>query len=273
MPSINLVRLRKQIAHLGIFLEIPGEFVSEYKSLLEFYHQWSHHQHEEHIPNSFMLLYDLPPQVMPEIELGLKPFLQGKGHVFFPLADALRKDLHFECSNLAAFIIGQSPAEKIDALKDYLNGWLEGSLDKAVVEAIFNKATSPLQNSDQEIYLSFLQLLLRSSNKRLANAGLVGLTLFLPAAKVDNLPKLFNIVSPLMQDGEVRQENLEDLIQELAKKSPVETGYLIRQVLSDTDGRHVETLARAFLEYLPTDTAETVAKAIKLHATKVNPQS
>ena len=270
MPSIDLIRLRKQIAHLGIFLEIPGEFLSEYKSLLEFYHQWSHHQHEENIPDSFMLVYDLPPQVVPEIELGLKPFLQGKGHVFFPLADTLRKDLHFECSNLAAFILGQTPAENIDALKDYLEAWLEGSLDKAVVETIFIKAASPLRNTDQDLYLIFLHSLLRSSNKRLANAGLVGLTLFLPSAKIDDLPKLFNIIGPLIQDRQVRQENLETLIKELAKKSPVETAYLIRQVLSDTDDRHVASLARSFLEYLPIDSAETVTKAIKLHAARAN---
>jgi hypothetical protein len=271
MSSIDLIRLRKQIAHLVIFLEVPDEFVSEYKSLLEFYHQWSHHQHEDRIPNSFMLLYDLSPQVVPEIELGLKPFLRQKQHVIFPLADALRKDLHFESSDLAAFIIGQCSVAELELLKNYLSGWLEGSIDKAVVEAIFLKSTGPLQCFDQETYLAFLQDLLKSSNKRLANAGLVGLTLLLPSAEFENLPKLFNIVSPLIRDREVRQENLEILIRELANKSPMETGYLIRQVLSDTDGRHVETLARAFLQYLPPETADTVAKAIKLHATRANP--
>lgn len=268
MPSIDLIRLRKQIAHLGIFLEIPAEFVSEYKSLLEFYHQWSHHQHEEQIPNSFMLLYDLPPQVIPEIEKGLKPFLRGKENALFPLADALRKDLHFECSHLAAFIVGQSPVERSVELKEYLTTWLEGSLDKAVIEAIFSKATAPIINSGQESYLSFLHSMLRSSNKRLANAGLVGLTQFLPLASINYLPKLFTLISPLLQDPDVRQENLETLIQELAKKSPVETGYLIRQVLSETEGHRVETLARAFLEYLPKETAETVSKVIKLHAAR-----
>ncbi len=273
MPSIDLIRLRKQIARLGIFLEIPTEFVGEYKSLLEFYHQWSHRQHKEHIPNSFMLSYDLPPQIETEIELGLKPFLQGKAHAIFPLADALREDPHYECSNLAAFIVSQTPAENFEVLKDYLEAWLEDSLDKAVVETIFSKAASPLQKTDQAAYLVFLKSLLKSTNKHLANAGLVGLTLFLPAAKVEDLPKLFNIIGPLIQDREVRQENLETLIRELAKKSPAETGYLIRQVLSDTEGRRVETLARSFLQYLPSDIAETVAKAIKLHAARNIPQS
>jgi hypothetical protein len=268
MPSIDLSRLRKQIAHLAIFLEIPVEFVSEYKSLLEFYHQWSHHQHEERIPNSFMLLYDLPPQIIPEIEQGLKPYFKGKAEVIFPLADALRQDLHFECSNLAAFIVGQTPAEKSDELKDYLTAWLEGVLDKAVVEAIFTKATAPMINTDQESYLSFLHTLLRSPNKRLANAGLVGMNLFLPYASIDHLPKLFTIINPLLQDRDMRQESLESLIQALAIKSPVETGYLIRQFISENEGRHVETLTRAFLQYLPKDTAETVAKAIKLHAAR-----
>jgi len=270
MASIDLIRLRKQIARLGIFLEVPSEFVSELKGLLEFYHQWSHHQHEERIPNSFMLLYDLPAQVMSEVELGLKPFLQSKQDLIFPLADSLRKDLHFECSALAAFMLGQFSPAKADALKIYLSTWLEDSLDKAVVEAIFTKATLPLQAVDQEDYLSFLQTLLRSVNKRLANTGLVGLTIFLPSVRVDYLPKLFTMVSPLIQDREIRQENLELLIRELARKSPMETGYLIRQVLSDNEGRHVETLARAFLEYLPPETASTVAKAIKLHASRTN---
>ena len=270
MPSIDLIRLRKQIARLGIFLEVPDEFVSAYKGLLEFYHQWAHHQHEAHIPNSFMLMYDLPPQVIPEIELGLKPFLHAKSHVIFPLADALRKDLHFECSTLAAFMLGQISIEEIQALKDYLTTWLEIPLDKALVETIFFKATESLQQTDQQVYLTFLQTLLKSSNKRLANAGLIGLTLFLPSVKIDYLPKLLNIVSPLIQDRDVRQENLEILIRELARKSPVETGYLIRQVLSDTEGKFIETLARAFLEYLPAETADTVARAIKLHAARTN---
>jgi hypothetical protein len=270
MASIDLIRLRKQIAHLGIFLEIPSEFVSEYKGLLEFYHQWAHQQHEERIPNSFMLLYDLPLQVVSEVEFGLKSFVQAKQDLIFPLADALRKDLHFECSALAAFMLGQFSTDGADALKEYLTSWLEDPLDKALVETIFIKATRPLQDADQEVYLTFLQSLLKSSSKRLANAALVGLTLFLPSVKIDYLPRLFNMVSPLIQDREVRQENLEILIRELARKSPMETGYLIRQVLSDNEGRHIETLARAFLEYLPAETAETVAKAIKLHASRTN---
>ena len=266
MPSIDLLRLRKQIAHLGIFVEVPGEFVSEYKGLLEFYHHWAHHQNEDRIPNSFMLMYDLPPQVIPEIELGLKPFLQAKSHFIFSLADMLRKDLHFECSALAAFMLGLISKDKVEALKDYLITWLESPLDKALIETIFIKATEPLKQSDQEAYLNFLQTLLKSSNKRLINAGLIGLMLFIPSVKVDNLPKILNMVSPLIKHTDVRQETMELLIRELALKSPVETGYLIRQVLSDTEGRHIETLARAFLQYLPSETAKTVAETIKLHA-------
>ncbi|HSN94341.1 MAG TPA: hypothetical protein VLR89_04685 [Anaerolineaceae bacterium] len=269
MPSIDLIRLRKQIARLGIFLEVPEEFVSEYKGLLEFYHHWSHLQQEDRIPNSFMLMYDLPPQVISEIELGLKHFLQSKPNVIFALVDALRKDLHFECSGLAAFMLGQISEDNVEPLKEYLANWLESPLDKALVETIFLKSTVSFQKADQEAYLVFLQSLLKSANKRLANSGLIGLRLFLPSIKVDNLPRLFNMVSPLIQDRDVRQENLEVLIQELAKKSPVETGYLIRQVLSDTEGRRIETLARAFLEYLPEETAESVARAIKLHAARI----
>ena len=263
MPSINLIRLRKQIARLGIFLEVPVEFVSEYKGLLEFYHQWAHHQHAERIPDSFMLSYDLPPQVIAEIEFGLKPFLQDKPQLILPIVDALRKDMHFECSLLAAFMLGQIPFGQGQILKEYLRGWLEAPLDRAVLEAIFKKATTTLQQEDQLDYLVFLQTMSKSSNTRLANAGLIGLTLFLPSIEIDHLPKIFNTVSPLFQDPKVRQENLELLIQELAIKSPVETGYLIRQLLSDTEGSQIEVLARSFLQCLPAKTAESVAQAIK----------
>ncbi|MEA4812888.1 MAG: hypothetical protein VB108_10005 [Anaerolineaceae bacterium] len=262
---MDLTRLRKQIAHLAIFFEVPAEFVSEYKLLLEFYHHWSHRQHEDYIPNSFMLVYDLPSQLIPEIELGLKPYFSQKPQVLMPLADALRKDMHFECSDLAAFIVGQTPAEGLELLSIYLTEWLATPLDKAVLEAIFQKATLPFARAGQPTALNFLQTLLQSSDNRLANAGLTGLTLLLPSAKIENLPRLFSIIRPLLQGRDVRQENLELLVHELAKKSPMETGYFINQILSDTDGKKIEVLARSFLKYLPEQTAASVKQSILLH--------
>ena len=266
MPAIDLNRLRKQIAHLAVFLEVPDEFVAEFKSLLEFYHQWAHRKHEDHIPASFKLVYDLPSQVMPEIELNLKPFLKQKASPNYALADALRQDLHFECSAVAAFILGQSMHPDLEALSAYLKDWLAVELDKAVIETIFEKAALPLQEAGQAEYMGFLQSLLLSSDDRLANAGLKGLTLFLPNSKIENLPRLFNLIRPLLQNRDLKQAALEPLIEALAKRSAVETGFFINQVLSDTDGKEIEVLARAFLQYLPEDTAASVRQAIKLHS-------
>jgi len=71
MPAIDLTRLRKQIEGLKEVYSQPVEFRQRLHETLQFYHRYAHRQHKDAVPVSFMRMYDLPEQILPQIAYGL----------------------------------------------------------------------------------------------------------------------------------------------------------------------------------------------------------
>lgn len=269
MPAISLERLQKQIADLIEAFDQPREFRDRFHDLLSFYHRYSHRQQKDAIPKSFMLTYDLPEQVIPQLELGLRRTAKTLPEQALQVVDELWRDTYFEARDFAAFLLGQVPLTYKEAVLSRIKTWLSESLDHAVVKAIITKSTTTIQLDPTPIWEDTIQKLLTDPHPRKQGYGLYALAMAIPTSSTDLFPSFLRWVRPFIQDSpEPLRANLDRVIEALAKRSPSETAYLLKEVLADTDGAGIERRVRGYAGFFDQERATGILTAVKQHAAR-----
>jgi len=266
MAAIDLTRLNKQIEALKQVFSQPAEFRRQFHEILQFYHRYAHRQHKDAVPVSFMRVYDLPDQILPQIANGLSLKARQDADETLAVVDELWQDEHFEARNLATHLLGQVPlAAKADVLERFRQ-WSSVPLDRAVVKALFVKGIQRLRSEDPNGWTKFVGDMLNSPVERLQNHGLYALSLLIEQAHSDLFPQFFRWIRPFLQsDQSLIEANLSQVIAALAHRSPAETAYVLKEVLSDTDGSGIERRVRSYLPYFDEQLSKGLQESLRLH--------
>lgn len=266
MAAIDLTRLKKQIEVLRVDFSDPAVFRARLHETLQFYHRHAYRQHKDAVPVSFMLLYDLPEQVLAQIAHGLNLRARQDTHETLAVVDELWLDDHFEARDLASHLLGQIPLTAKDEVYSRLERWLAAPLDRAVVNSLFCKANQHLLSEDSENWSQFLNKLLGSSDERLQNSGLSGLAYLVEQSHSNQLPKFYRWIRPFLQSDQTSiQPNLSRVVGALARRSPAETTYFLKEVLADTDGSAIESRVRSYLPFFDEEAAKGLMTSIRRH--------
>lgn len=266
MAAIDLTRLNKQIEALKEVFSQPAEFRKRLHETLQFYHRYAHRKHKDAVPVSFMRVYDLPEQILPQVANGLSLKARQDSRETLAVVDELWEDEHFEARDLAAHLLGQVPLQAKADVFDRVRQWSSVPLDRAVVNSVFNKGSQRLQSEDPKGWTEFVGNLLASPLERQQNHGLYALSLLVEQSHSDQLPQFFRWIRPFIQsDQTLLQPNLSQVIAVLARRSPAETAYVLKEVLSDTDGSGIEQRVRSYLPYFDEPTNEGLLTSIRLH--------
>ncbi len=267
MVAINLTRLNKELDALLQKYDSPQAFHKQLHHFLSFYHQYAHRQHKDSIPESFMRQYNLPKQIMPQLELTLRTKAHTSPEESFALIEELWNDEYFEARDLACFLLGQQKTEHASKVMAIVEDWLSQPQDRAVVASIFDKAIVGVLNTTPEMVSQLIKSLLSSKEIRRQNWGLIALNVFLPKASSNDLPMVYNLIRPFIAQSDLMvQARLTDLVEALAKRSPGEMAYLLKEVLADTEGAEIEQRLRRYLDFFEDDFSESIHAAIKAHA-------
>ncbi len=266
MAAIDLTRLNKQIEGLKEVFSQPVEFRQRLHATLQFYHRYSHRQHKDAVPISFMRVYDLPEQILPHIAYGLNLKAHQNAGETLAVVDELWLDDHYEARDLAAHLLGQVPfSAKADAF-DRIKQWSSVPMDVAVVGSVFSKGSQRLRSEDPKGWAEFVGNLLASPLERQQNHGLFALSLLVEQSHSDQFPQFFRWIRPFLQsDQTLIQPNLSKAIAALARRSPAETAYLLKEVMSDTDGSGIEQRVRSYLSYFDEQLSESLQTSLRLH--------
>lgn len=267
MAAIDLTRLNQQIAGLVDFYLDPPVFQARLHALLDFYHRYSHRKQRDSIPSTFMRVYDLPPQVIPQIEAGLKALpAAANPSATFALADHLWQDDYFEARDLAVFLLGKLPITEEDALLDWIFARLQQPLDRAVAQALLCKASATIQAQHPQGWDNLIWRLLQEPNTRLNNFGLLALILSIPQKSLTEFPAIYRSIRPFLQAySDDLEVNLSRVVALLAQRSPEETAYLLKEVLADTSGKTLEQRVRSYLGFFDDDLKASLQSALNLH--------
>jgi len=265
MPAVNPTRLRFQIEGLLSFFESPSEF---HLRLRDFFNNYGDHtlRFGEYAPTQPQLpMYHLPDPVTRQLEFELRQRITTNPQVALALADELWQDDTFEIKQLAIFILGHTPLEDSQRIYQRLENWLTPGMDTTLSVYLFSEGTKELLITFPEAWESFVKSYLDHQNPKMVNLGLQGLAEGLKQSSFQNMPAVFRLVSPFMRDP--KSENmraLENLIGVLAKLSPNETVFFLKQTLSLTSNIPLTTrLIKSSISLLPDNLQNDLKATLK----------
>ncbi|HEU0295464.1 MAG TPA: DNA alkylation repair protein [Anaerolineales bacterium] len=252
MPAIDLARLKKQTARLADLFDQPTSFLREHREILDHYVNRTLRS-QTVAPSSVLPTYRTPAVVMRQIENELGPLAERRPIQALELADALWDEGWLETRLLAAFLLGRIPPQE-ERLLARLTAWTQAVRDPSVRAALLTTSLTRLRKETPDLFLVLVKEWLYPSRKRMWSNGIQALVPLISAPDFDNLPPIFEIISPILKASPTGlQFDIRELLIALYKKSPDETLYFVQQVLQSTKSELPGISLRRMLPDLPTD--------------------
>lgn len=266
MAAIDLTRLGQQTEALIASYDEPQLFLARLHSLLRFYHRYSHRTQKSALPSSFLPSYDLPQQILPEVEARLAPIARAKPKETLALADFIWQDGNFEPKVLGAYILGQLGVEWSQQTLERLTQWFSTTTDRAATEALLQLGSQTVCRAAPDLWKEWIAGNLRSSIKAQCQAGLRALALWLPEAPSQFLPAILDWVRPFLFQPDTGLENeLEAVFAALAIRTPQESAYLLKEALAESHDSLLPARIRRYRVYFPAELANSLTQAVRTH--------
>lgn len=252
MPAASLARLREQITQLTWRFTRPAEFLQELNALLEQYGTPTFRRASTPAGSPVTPAYHTPPLVMNQLELLLSRSCQESPAAALTLLDALWKESMLEPRLLAAALLGRTPLDAPEEILGRLRAWAVPNEERAALSALLRQGAAGLRRDAPDLWLSVLAEWLESSDTGVQSIGLQALVPLIQEASFENLPLVFRLIAPLMRTAapQLHQE-LSAVLTALARRSPVETAYFLRQTLNAASGTPLPRLVRRLLTVFP----------------------
>jgi hypothetical protein len=253
MPAAQLSRLRTQIATLALAFNEPAQFQSELTNLLELYADLTFHPGQAAAPSALMPAYHAPPLVVRQLELEL-----GKLCAPFPasalaVVDLLREDMYLEPRMLGAYLLGQVPPRPAAAVLNRIQEWiLRAGQPREVLAVLLDQGSCSLQNECPQEWLGLIEQWLAANNPALQRTAVSALAALVPNREFENLPAVYKLLSPLLRNlPPGLMPELQTLLTSLARRSPGETAFYLKQLLAVGPNPGLSSLVRRCLSAFP----------------------
>ena len=252
MPAIDLARLRKQANRLADFFFLPDEFMKHLREMLEFYVNHTLRTKENIAPGSNLRTYRTPPAVLTQIENELRVVAEDNPEFTLELADILWDEGALETRLLAAYLLGRIPPQE-ERLLPRLTAWTQQIRDADVRSALLSTSLTRMRKETPKQFLNLIREYLHPARLRTWSNGIQALLPMISEASNANLPPIFDIVEPIIEEApSTLQNDLTDLIVALYRASPSETTFLIKNILTNAQNQMtVVTMRRIAVSFPP----------------------
>lgn len=233
MPAVQLTNLNRQVSELAQrFLE-PVEFQKGLEALLVRYADLTYKPgqavRQTGLPESS---FRTAPIVMRALEDRLAFLAPRYPDAALIAADGLWSTEKSETRRLAAVLLGNLPADNLDEVLNRLRTWSVPGVDFGQLEALFTLGSARLRLEDSQKWLDLIRHWLASADLGMQRLGVLAITSLAGDRGFENLPAVFNLIGPALthSPGELQNE-LRLLLVQMARRSPTETAYFLRQVI------------------------------------------
>jgi hypothetical protein len=266
MPAIELKRVREQINQITWLYTQPDAFQRGLRDLFEFYANPIYRSGQTSRSAVLLPTYRIPPLLLQQLELALYPLCQENPKAALTLADTLWQDPYLEPRLIAAYLIGQMPVTLSEETTGRLVTWSTTSQPKPLLEALLAKGTTKLRMEAPQILYELASTWLSATEGSKQALGLQLLHPLVQDPQFENLPEIFNrIKAPLLNISSRNQTEALHIIQDLARRSPMETAYFLRQIISLSTTNEIPRLVRKALPVFPPHLEERLRLALKEH--------
>lgn len=248
MPAVELSRLRSQINGLIERFADPAGFRLALRDLLDLYANRAYRPGQAVKPQPLLPSYRVTPLIMHQLELELGKTCQERPEQALGVVDALWRDPYLEPRLLAATLLGTIPASHQEAVVKILRAWAVPAENFRMLDTLFRSGTAVLRRSAPQQLFRLFEEWLNSSQTEIQSLGVRALIPVIEDQAFENLPPVFRLLSPMVQRSTTPLfTDLQAALEALARRTPVETVYFLRQALSMSPGAGTSRLVRRCL--------------------------
>lgn len=265
MPAINLAQLRENSAQLARLFEQPELFVRKLHSFLSGYSDRTHRPGQTGDPAPLLESYNVPKPVIRQALLDIKPMTAEDSLAALQLCDALWEETNFEMRYIGASILGMVNPHPHGPVLERVNSWSKNLSDFQLVVVLFDKGLERIRNEVPEVLIDQIDTWLDDNEASVKRLGLHALIPLIRSASYENIPIFFRQVSPITREllPQLRME-MRDVIKELATRTPVETAYYLRQLITQNSSTDATWLTRQNLKHFPPDIRKSLQELIRI---------
>lgn len=264
MPAVELTRVKKQAEELAGCMAEPADFIRLLLDRLEFYADRVTRPGNLARPAPLIPRYGVPPLFLQAVERSLQKPAENSPEQALLLARELWNDEFLEPKLLAASLIGfaahHKPIEAADLLVEYCVP-MENPL---VQEALLQRSGMQLRTANLDVWFDLVERWVNSEALAQQLIGFRALQGVIADREFENLPVIFRLLSgPVEQTSRSTLHDLELLITGLARRSPVETAFFLRQCFNRTNNPILARLIRKCLAEFPPEGQVNLRKVIQ----------
>jgi hypothetical protein len=180
------------------------------------------------------------------------------------LCDALWAEQNYDLQQLAARILGQLPVDPSKQVLSRLQSWVQANPDKRLLDGLLEHGIFRLQQEAPQQLMDLVAGWLTTSDLPIQRAGLRALLPILKQSGTRSLPAIFRLLVPYLRVAPARlRPDILSVVAALAKCSPSEMAFLLRQNLSAPDNPDTPWIIRQVLDEFPEEMRTGLRGAMK----------
>ncbi len=252
MPAVQIEHLARQVEDLELSFEQPDLFMRRLREIMDAYADHTFRSGTTIKIRPVLSTYQIPPPIMRHLIQRLSTTAQKVGRPTVAICDALWQEPVYEYRMLASHLISQIPGAFSSVILERVFQWAPQCKDTDILTTLFNVSLAGVRKNDVSAYLEFIGRWSNSSDVDLQRLACIGLMPLIEDDHFENFPAIFALLSPLARTlpQEISTE-VSDVVKILARRSPSETVYFLRQVMLTSANKRPEVLIRFVLPELP----------------------
>lgn len=266
MPAIRPALLKKQVLLLVQRLDDPPALVRDLHLLFEFYADRAVRPGQATRNRPLTPAYKIRPPVLRQIVQEFEPALESNPQKGLELCESLWEQNYLEFRLLAGMLLGRIPVSASEAILKTIESWVKPDIEAQIITALFDNGLKRLKQEKPLAIIQLAKTFLNQSNLFYQQAGLRALKPVLSDANYENLPAFFRLLQPyVLKINSAIRPDLLDVIAILAKRSPQETAYFLRESLILPDNPDTAWIIRQNLDHFPPKLQTTLREHVRLY--------
>jgi len=264
VPAIRPERLKKLSITLAEHFADPPAYVREMHDLMDYYADRARRPGQAGRPGPLISAYNVRPPVLRALLQQLLPRAEQDREAALKLCDALWDEPYLEFRQLAAMLLGRLNPDSPKPILARLQTWITPQLELHLIETLLSVGVERLHREQSGALLNLIQQWLDNTQPFYQQLGLRALLPLIDDPGFENIPIFYPMIQPLCQAAPgILRPDLLDVVSALARRSPPEAAYFLRQTLAFPDAPLTPWLVRQSLSQFPPDLQAGLRSAVR----------
>jgi len=252
MPAIQLARLKKQVAELADYFHDPSALLRALFELLDNYADRTRRHGQAGEPPPLRNAHNVPAPVLRQIIKELSSLAANYPKSGLELCDSLWEQAYLEENLLAAHLLGSIGLEHTELILDRIQRWLATKPGEQIVDTILAVSLATIRRTAPETVVTVIEDWIDEPDPYYKQVGLKAMLTLVKEPDFADLAVIFRLVNPMIRSNTVETKTeLLVVLQALARRTPKETAYNLRNLLESSENSAAPWYIRQTLKYYP----------------------